>query len=695
LKKTVIGLLLGLGCAIAALLLGRLPFLRTVELKTYDWRMRATADPASARHDIVLVDIDEKSLRAMEPLVGRWPWPREIHSYLLDFLARGPAVVVAVDVLFTERDRRGYEKDGVLVPGADSDKALAESTAAAGMVVHVADAVQESAAATATPLAPESTPLPHAGEYRLDDSVEARPVLTPPIPEIARASRAIGHNFVVVDPDGTLRRYVPFIRHGRGWMPSLGMAAALVALHLRPGQVRLDDQGLWLGDRFVPLVQQEIPSFYGERRTARRQLVRFVGGPVHEGKPTYARYSFYDLFYAEQQLLSGEPPDRAVVNPTAFARKIVVVGTTAPALHDVFSVPMVGKMAGAQIHAAAIDDVLSRRALRPARWISAALVVVATSLALGIAGVFLGPWVAISLALAGGAAVVTGLTVAFGRGLWFPLVDPLSGLALATFTSVTYQYVVEGRQKRQVKQMFSRYVSRDVCEQLIADPTRARLGGTRREMSVLFSDIRGFTSVSERGEPEEIVSQLNEYFSRMVPLVFAHKGTLDKFVGDMIMALFGAPLADDAHADHAVETALRMVEELHRLNADWAAAGRPTLDIGIGINSGAMVAGNIGSEAIMSYTVIGDNVNLGSRLESLNKTYGTRVIISDATRQRLKGRYDMRPLGAVTVKGKTQPVDIFEVVAARPPGEAALRTKQHVGDAVPAGNAAPIGRGDQ
>jgi adenylate cyclase len=693
LKKTVIGVLIGLGCAVAALLLGRLPFVRTVELKTYDWRMRATADPASARQDIVLVDIDEKSLRAMEPLVGRWPWPREIHSYLLDFLARGPAAVVAVDVLFTERDRRGYEKDGVLVPGADSDKALAGSTAAAGMVVHVADAVQE--AATASPVAAESRPASSGGAYRLDDSVEARPVLTLPIPEIAQASRAVGHNFVVVDPDGTLRRYVPFIRHGREWMPSLGIAAAIVALRLSPAQVRLDGEGLWLGDRFVPLVRQDIPTFYGEKRSARRQLVRFVGGPFHEGKPTYAKYSFYDLFYAEQQLLSGEAPDRVVVNPAVFAHKIVVVGTTAPALHDVFSVPMVGKMAGAQIHAAAIDDVLSRRVLRPARWGSAALVTMATSLALGIAGVFLGPWVAILLAIVGGTAVVGGLTAAFGHGLWFPLVEPLSGLGLATLTSVTYQYVVEGRQKRQVKQMFSRYVSRDVCEQLIADPTRARLGGTRREMSVLFSDIRGFTSVSERGEPEEIVGQLNEYFSRMVPIVFANKGTLDKFVGDMIMALFGAPLADEAHADHAVETALRMVEELHRLNADWAAAGRPMLDIGIGINSGAMVAGNIGSEAIMSYTVIGDNVNLGSRLESLNKTYGTCVIISDATRQRLKGRYDMRPLGAVTVKGKTQSVEIFEVVTAKAPAETAARMQQDVGDVVPAGDAVPTGRGDQ
>ena len=155
---------------------------------------------------------------------------------------------------------------------------------------------------------------------------------------------------------------------------------------------------------------------------------------------------------------------------------------------------------------------------------------------------------------------------------------------------------------------------------------------------------------------------LNEYFTRMVDLVFAHKGTLDKFVGDMVMALFGAPLDDPDHADHAVEAALGMIDALAVLNARWKTEGRAELDIGIGINSGPMIAGNIGSDAIMSYTVIGDAVNLGSRLESLNKEYGTRIIISEATRARLTGSYELKPLGDVVVKGKTQPVAIFELV---------------------------------
>jgi len=252
-------------------------------------------------------------------------------------------------------------------------------------------------------------------------------------------------------------------------------------------------------------------------------------------------------------------------------------------------------------------------------------------------------------------------TILFASGYWMNLSQPVLASSIALFGGVSYQYFVEGREKRKMKRLFGQYVSKDVYEQLVANPSLARLGGQRREMTVLFSDIRGFTTVTERGQPEEIVGMLNEYFTRMVDIVFAHKGTLDKFVGDMVMALFGAPLDDADHAQHAVDAALAMIRELNRLNEKWTAEGRPALDIGIGINTGPMIAGNIGSEAIMSYTVIGDAVNLGSRLESLNKQYGTRIIISEATRDALPDRYLFRPLGDVVVKGKTKPVSIYEV----------------------------------
>jgi adenylate cyclase len=287
--------------------------------------------------------------------------------------------------------------------------------------------------------------------------------------------------------------------------------------------------------------------------------------------------------------------------------------------------------------------------------------VLTAALVAALATAIIGPWVGTIVAVVDATLLIALVTFAFGRGTWAPMVEPLAAVALATFGGVAYQYAVEGREKRRVKRIFSRYVSKDVYQQLLDNPEDVRLGGNRRHMTVLFSDIRGFTAVSERGQPEAIVAQLNQYFSAMVPIVFAHKGTIDKFVGDMIMALYGAPLEDPDHADHAVQTALAMTAELARLNGRWTADGLPPIDIGIGINTGDMVAGNLGSESIMSYTVIGDNVNLGSRLESLTRNFQTRVIISDATRQALKQAYDLHPLGEVTVKGKAVPVQVYEV----------------------------------
>ena len=440
------------------------------------------------------------------------------------------------------------------------------------------------------------------------------------------------------------------------------MATAAVALGIDQSQARVDDRGVSVGSRLLPLAASAVRDPTGSPRTARRLLIDYRSRRA-DGSSPYRRVSFYKLFYSEQQLLEGQAP---IERPEALRDKIVVVGATAAALDDVFTVPVTaGKVGGLEVHAAVVDAILSGRTLSPVSASRAVALTIAAGVTLGVIGAFVGPWITTVVALALWGAITTFATWQFASGHWYPLVVPLLALVVATFGDVAYEYFVEGREKRRVKKLFVRYVSKDVFEQLIKDPAAARLGGHRRRMTVLFSDIRAFTTVSEKGEPEAIVAQLNEYFSRMVPIVFAHKGTIDKFVGDMIMALFGAPLDDPDHADHAVETALAMSAGLGQLNREWAAFGRPALDIGIGINTGDMVAGNLGSEDIMSYTVIGDQVNLGARLESLNKDFHTRVIISDATRAALKGRYDIHALGEVVVKGKSVPVKIFSVVPPR------------------------------
>lgn len=632
--------------------------LQTLEMQAYDWRLSRTAQPSTARNDIALVEIDEFSLRNLQPYFGRWPWPRIAHSILLEYLSRARPRVIVYDVNFAEAHTNTTVQYGEsMMSGADSDKKFVDAVREAANVILLADATYESEIASTN----ESFALPDAG-YNLDvPGITERQVVFPPFPELRDAAAGFGHNLFILDPDGPLRHMTPFVRTNHRAIPSLGVAGALRAAGIGPDQVRLDGDMLMLGDRRMPLTERSVRSQEGIS-TYKWEFINFRGPALLEDLTSrpYASYPFWDLIRSEDQIQRGEKPD---VSPDAFKNKIVFIGVSGSGLYDSYETPVRGgKMPGIQVHAAVADDILSNRFITPARTSLRVATVCLAAVLVGLVSTMIPAWWASGATFVFLAALTWISTRMIAGGFWLNLSQPVMASTVALFGGVAYQYFVEGREKRKMKKLFGQYVSKDVYEHLVANPALASLGGTRRDMTVLFSDIRGFTTVSEKGEPEEIVRTLNEYFTQMVDLVFRHQGTLDKFVGDMVMALFGAPLEDPDHADHAVETALEMVEELRTLNQKWKAEGRPELDIGIGINSGPMIAGNIGSEAIMSYTVIGDAVNLGSRLESLNKQYGTRIIISDGTREQLKGQYVFRPLGDVVVKGKTKPVAIFEVV---------------------------------
>lgn len=659
-RKVLAGLLLGIGAAAIVLALDSAGFLETAELKLYDWRMRRAAAPDSVNHDIVLVEINDSTIRDMEPIFGHWPWPRVALSYVIDYLHRAPAKVVAVDITLAERDRVAqYDIGGEQWSGKESDQALADSVKGSGNVIMLVDAVDEGLMS-----GDRATTTPAWGDpgYQVGDRAEPRPVVLPPYAELAQASAGLGHNFLVLDRDGPARRMTPFVQHDGRYVPSLGVAAALMAGSFRAKDVTVEGNAIRIRDRSAPLVRSTFVDAY-DRSRSRDQWTMLINyrapALLKDGARPYASYSFRRLFMSEQQLLAGEKP---MIDPAEFKDKIVFVGFTASGLVDVFNSPFGDdRMPGIQLHASMADSILATRFIAPASSRSRIATVFIVALAIG----FLSAFLTFSAAAGAAAAILAGWSwlalSAFRGGSWLNMVDPLVAGAIALFAGTAYQYFVEDREKRKMKRLFGRYVSRDVYEQLTAHPELAELGGKRRDMTVLFSDIRGFTTVTEKGNPEELVAQLNEYFSRMVEIVFRHKGTVDKFVGDMVMALFGAPLDDPDHAEHAVQAAVDMVRELGELNKSWAARGMTQLDIGVGINSGDMIAGNIGSSSIMSYTVIGDNVNLGSRLESLNKDYKTRIIMSDATRTRLRTAYDTRSLGDVKVKGKTRAVAIYEI----------------------------------
>ena len=665
-RKLSAGLALGVGSALIVIALAAAGLLDTVEMKAYDRRMQWAATPDAVNRDIVLVEINDTTVRDMAPLFGHWPWPRVALSYVIDYLHRAPAKVIAVDISLPEPDAVDrYKIDDQYWTGRESDTALADSVKTAGNVIMLADAVSEGLvsgekdARAATWKDPGFRPGPRA---------EPRPVVYPPYQGLADASAGFGHNFLALDSDGPARRIVPFIENEGRFLPSLGLAAALHAARIGPDEVRAEADGasLRIRDRRLPLVASAVEDAYtGARRHQWAAMINFrAPALLSGGRRPYPTYEFRHLFLSEQQLLGNVKP---LVDPSVFRDKIVFVGFSASGLVDVFKTPFgESGMPGIQLHASVADSVLSGRFIRPAPRGSRVACVIIVAVAIGLLTAFL-PFSGAAVAALTIVGTWTWFAIAaFEGGLWLNMVQPQLAGALALFGGTAYQYFVEGIEKRKMKRLFGRYVSRDVFAQLVAHPELAELGGARRDMTVLFSDIRGFTSVTERGDPEQLVAQLNEYFSKMVEIVFAHQGTVDKFVGDMVMALFGAPLDDADHAEHAVAAAIDMVQELGRLNQRWRARGLAQLDIGIGINSGEMIAGNIGSSSIMSYTVIGDNVNLASRLESLNKEYKTRIIMADATRTRLTGPHDARPLGDVIVKGKSRPVAIFELAVPAP-----------------------------
>jgi adenylate cyclase len=662
-RKILAGLAIGVGSAAVVLLLGWPGWLDTTELKTYDWRMRTLREWHPQVHpDIVLVEINDATIRDLKEIAGRWPWPRALSALLIDFLHRGAPKVIAVDIGFWEKEREAtYSFLDEEYTSARSDRELAEAVRRAGNVVLLADAVDPGLTSGEVPQ--QAWPAP---PYKLGPAIEERPVITLPYEELAAAAAGFGHNFLALDRDGPARRIPPFVRKGTRFMPSLGIGAALLAGGYKAEDIVLEDDTIRVRDRTIPLLKVDVADAVdpSKRHDQQTMLINYRAPGLVRGARPYPTFEVRHLLQSEGQIREGQDP---AVDPALFKDKVVFVGLTASGLLDMFQTPL-GKnvLPGIQLHASVADSVLSDLFIKPGPIWSAYSAIVLAAVLVGLMSAAL-PFSVAAVGAVALAGVWSGASLfAFDRGLWLSMAQPLLAIAVALFAGTAYRYFVEDAEKRKVSRLFGRYVSRDVYKQLLANPSLAELGGGRREMSVLFSDLRGFTTITEKGNPEDLVRQLNEYFTTMVDIVFRNGGTVDKFVGDMVMALFGAPVDDAHHADAAVSAAVEMVRALGELNRQWAAEGHVQLDVGIGVNSGDMIAGNIGSSSIMSYTVIGDNVNLAARLESLNKDYRTRIIISEATRGRLGRSYEMRPLGGVVVKGKTRPVEIFEVMAPSP-----------------------------
>ncbi len=319
-------------------------------------------------------------------------------------------------------------------------------------------------------------------------------------------------------------------------------------------------------------------------------------------------------------------------------------------------------MAGVEIQANILDMILSgRRLISLPESLSYSWLFLAATAPVAIFYFFEGAVLPVLLSVALGIIYLVAAILLFNLGIAANLIHISLSWSLSTLALFSYRYFVSEKEKRELKSVFSKYVSKDVLNEILSNPSKVKLGGEEREITVLFSDIRGFTSLSENTTPGELVEILNKYFNLMTSEILNNGGVLDKYIGDAIMAFWGAPLPDENQAENALKASLGMLENLKKLNGELRSKGKPEINIGVGIYTGKAIVGNVGSDLRFDYTAIGDTVNVASRLESLNKEYGTKIIVGETSKDKIGASYEFQSIGSAKVKGRSQPLNIYTI----------------------------------
>ena len=622
----------------------KLGIVRRMELASIDYRFEylGTNPTITDSCHVVIVEITEETFRS---LPERWPFPRSYYAHLIRNLHRAGAKAIGLDLIFSTKDSRSPEDD-------DELRAAIKET---GVVV----------------LAGKSDPL--KDNYHLRSTAEDYGNVFFPV------DSCIGLVNIRNDADGVLRRYSPFFdTNSERLVPSF--AFAVLNKYFR------------LPTFSIPEESKE-DYFYAERAFPKYDANSFL---IHFFGPsrTFPHVQFTDVIddstitTKEEKDLGKEintftDPEFGYLYDGTFKDKIVIVGSTVPEEHDLFPVAISrgveegdNQMYGVEIHANVVESIARSQPLhsesKPKEIISIFIFTILTffltsslkesktrhhflvelnGFLFSLAQVFVLGYAALIL-------------IKYYDYL-VTVISPILGVISGYFASTAYHFVVERKQRVLIKAMFSNYVNPTFVDELVTNPERLTLGGRRMELSVLFSDIEGFTTISEGMTPEQLVGLLNEYLSAMSGVVFKNNGTLDKFEGDAVMAFWGAPIAQEDHAYRACISALQMQDTATEIRNQWAIQNKPPLRIRVGINTGEMVVGNMGGMGKFDYTVIGDSVNLASRLEGANKLYKTGIMVSQRTYDLVRTRILGRELDLISVKGRSEPLRVYELLQLR------------------------------
>ncbi|MEN3038313.1 MAG: CHASE2 domain-containing protein [Candidatus Kryptonium sp.] len=461
--------------------------------------------------------------------------------------------------------------------------------------------------------------------------------------ELVEVSSGIGHVAILPDPfDGVQRRVPLFVEYAGKIYPSLGAVLAFEYLGIDYKKVNIIKK------------RNEIVYDFGDLQI-----------PTSLKSELFVNYAGPDTIFRQVPLYkvieAGLKGDAEFFSQ--FKNAIVIIGPTARSLGDLGPNPFSEKAPNVFIHANVFNTIVSQNFIRPVSWRIQILIMIVLTMIVGISGFITKFHNSLILTVAILIGYFAFSFLSFTQLLrWFYNAEPTLSILLCYISSVSFLTFRENKQKQQIRSMFEKYVDASVVEKLIENPDLMALGGEERELTIMFSDIQGFTSMSEKLTPHELVTLLNELLDELSLIIFKNKGTIDKYIGDAIMAFWGAPVPDENHAYNACITALEMQEKLRELRERWKKLKRPEIKMRIGINTGRVIIGNMGSKVKFNYTVVGDDVNLASRLEGANKEYGTSIMIGEATYNKVKDKFIVRELDLLVVKGKTEPVRVYELI---------------------------------
>ena len=632
-SKLLQGLLAGFVGVLVALIFFLPGFLDRWEAKTWDWRVNLLAQPSSANPKICLILLDQNSLDwAKEENGLSWPWPREVYGTILQFCKRTGAKAVAFDVLFTEPSKYGVADDQALASEIRSFK-------------HFVGAVFLSRTAGSEKRWPVFAPKPALNVQGLDlwltetgHNAFARASF--PVAEIAAASGVLANVHLNPDVDSVYRQGALFEIFDGKVIPSLALASFLAADPVTP--LKIYPENIGLGDRIIPT-------------DAAGKVILNFRGP----SGTHKTYSAASVIQSELRLQNGETP--TIKNLDDFKDAYVLFGFSAPGLFDLRPTPVSGVYPGVEISATMLDNLLANDFIRSVPLSLVVLITLIITLLAGMAtswvsGIFKSVLVYVFFI---GTPIVLCL-IAYRLGFWLPLVVQEVGVAVTLFGSGLMYYTTEGRQKAYIKSAFKQYLSHAVIEELIQNPDRLKLGGERRMLSIFFSDLESFTSISEGLDPEALTNLLNVYLTAMTDIIHEEGGTVDKYEGDAIIAFWNAPLDQPDHAIRCVRAALRCQAKLAEMRPALRESLGRDLKMRIGVNTGYAVVGNMGSHSRFDYTMIGDAVNLAARLEGINKQFGLYILISQSTMEQMGGAFPVREVSRVAVVGRKESVIIYE-----------------------------------